>query len=118
MLSEVETASHQIAGEEGLTVKWGRLWRIDPIAFDSELIDLADSAIRKLAGASHRMPSGPLHDASEVARAGVPAVMLFVQSLRGLSHTREEDTKTEHIELAVRALDSLLTRVMERAPRV
>ena len=32
---------------------------------------------------SHRLPSGPLHDAAEVSRAGVPTVMVFVQSLRG-----------------------------------
>ena len=32
---------------------------------------------------SHRLPSGPLHDAAEVARAGIPTVMMFVQSLQG-----------------------------------
>ena len=51
--------------------------------------------------------SGPLHDAAEVARRGVPTVMVFVQSLRGLSHTKLEDTKPEHLELAVEALDKL-----------
>ena len=65
------------------------------------LIELADEAVREVAGASHRLPSGPLHDAAEVARAGVPTVMLFVQSLRGLSHTKLEDTKPEHLELSV-----------------
>ena len=54
-----------------------------------------------------QLPSGPLHDAAEVSRAGVPTVMLFVQSLRGLSHTKLEDTKPEHLELAVQALDRL-----------
>ena len=57
------------------------------------LIELADEAIREVAGTSHRLPSGPLHDAAEVSRAGIPTVMLFVQSLRGLSHTKLEDTK-------------------------
>ena len=60
-----------------------------------------------MAGESHRLPSGPLHDAAEVARAGVPTVMLFVQSLRGLSHTKLEDTKEQHLELSVQALDRL-----------
>jgi N-carbamoyl-L-amino-acid hydrolase len=68
---------------------------------------MCDDAIREVAGTSHRLPSGPLHDAAEVARAGVPTVMMFVQSLRGLSHTKLEDTKAEHIELAVQALDRL-----------
>jgi N-carbamoyl-L-amino-acid hydrolase len=66
-----------------------------------------------VAGRSHRLPSGPLHDAAEVARAGIPTVMLFVQSLRGLSHTKLEDTKTDHLELAVQALDRLASKTME-----
>jgi N-carbamoyl-L-amino-acid hydrolase len=35
--------------------------------------------------------------------------MMFVQSLRGLSHTKLEDTKPEHLELSVEALDRLTT---------
>ena len=38
--------------------------------------------------------------------------MVFVQSLRGLSHTRLEDTKPEHLELSVAALDRLATRTI------
>ena len=58
------------------------------------------------------LPSGPLHDAAEVARAGVPTVMVFVQSLRGLSHTKLEDTEEEHLELAVAALDRLASKTI------
>ena len=76
------------------------------------LIELADEAIREVAGTSYRLPSGPLHDAAEVARAGVPTVMLFVQSLRGLSHTKLEDTKAEHLELSVQALDRLADKTL------
>jgi N-carbamoyl-L-amino-acid hydrolase len=50
-----------------------------------------------------------------VARAGVPTVMLFVQSLRGLSHTKLEDTKEEHLELSVQALDRLTDKVLSLA---
>ena len=60
-----------------------------------------------------RLPSGPLHDAAEVARAGIPTVMMFVQSLRGISHNKIEDTAEEHLELAVRALDSLATKTAQ-----
>ena len=38
--------------------------------------------------------------------------MLFVQSLRGLSHTKEEDTKEEHLAMSVQALDRLATKTM------
>ena len=72
-----------------------------------------DDAIREVAGTSHRLPSGPLHDAAEVARAGVPTVMLFVQSLRGLSHTKLEDTRPEHLEVSVAALDRLAAKTID-----
>ena len=53
-----------------------------------------------------------MHDAAEVSRAGIPTVMVFVQSLRGLSHTKLEDTKPEHLELAVAALDRLAAKAL------
>jgi len=114
MLDEAKAASERYAGEEDVGVVWERIWSIEPILFDDALIELADEAIREVAGESHRLPSGPLHDAAEVARAGVPTVMLFVQSLRGLSHTKLEDTKEEHLELAVQALDRLADKTIAR----
>ena len=111
-LDEAKRVSERIAGEENIDVAWERIWNIQPILFDDGLIELADEAIREVAPTSHRLPSGPLHDAAEVARAGIPTVMLFVQSLRGLSHTKLEDTKPEHLELSVRALDSLASRTL------
>jgi N-carbamoyl-L-amino-acid hydrolase len=38
--------------------------------------------------------------------------MLFVQSLRGLSHTKLEDTRREHLELSVEALDRLTSKTL------
>ena len=114
MLSNAEAASRRFAQEEDVEVAWERIWSIEPILFDEALIELADESIREVAGESHRLPSGPLHDAAEVARAGVPTVMLFVQSLRGLSHTKLEDTKPEHLELAVQALDGLATKTLAK----
>ena len=113
-LAELNSAAHEaserFAEEESLQVEWERIWQIEPILF--ELADLAEEAVRDVAGTSHRLPSGPLHDAAEVSRAGVPTAMLFVQSLRGLSHTKLEDTKPEHLELAVQALDRLATNTL------
>ena len=114
MLSNAEAASRRFAQEEGIEVAWERIWNIEPILFDNALIELADESIREVVGESHRLPSGPLHDAAEVARAGVPTVMLFVQSLRGLSHTKLEDTKEEHLELSVEALDRLTDKTIAR----
>jgi N-carbamoyl-L-amino-acid hydrolase len=114
MLEQAKTSSQRFAGEEDIDVEWERIWNIEPILFDDALIELADESIREVARTSHRLPSGPLHDAAEVARAGIPTVMLFVQSLRGLSHTRLEDTKEEHLELSVQALDRLASKTIDR----
>ena len=114
MLGEAKDASERFAGEEDVEVEWERVWAIEPILFDEELVELADAAVTEIAGQSHRLPSGPLHDAAEVSRAGIPTVMLFVQSLRGLSHTKLEDTKPEHLELAVRALDGLASKTIDK----
>jgi hydantoinase/carbamoylase family amidase len=113
MLAEAKAASERFAEEESIDAEWDRIWSIDPILFDDTLIGFADEAIAEVAGTTHRLPSGPLHDAAEVSRAGVPTVMLFVQSLRGLSHTKLEDTKEEHLELAVAALDRLASKTIE-----
>ncbi|MGZ4301242.1 MAG: hydantoinase/carbamoylase family amidase, partial [Gaiellaceae bacterium] len=113
MLDDAKRASERFAEEEDIDVEWERIWNIEPILFDAALLELADEAIKEVAGTSHRLPSGPLHDAAEVARAGIPTVMVFVQSLRGLSHTKLEDTKEEHLELAVQALDRLAAKTID-----
>ena len=112
LLSMARDAAERFAAEENIEVAWERIWQIEPILFDDALIELANESIIEVAGVSHRLPSGPLHDAAEVSRAGIPTVMVFVQSLRGLSHTKLEDTKREHLELSVAALDRLASKTI------
>ena len=107
MLREARAASERFAAEERCTVDWAKIWSIEPIPFHPELIALCDKAILETVGVSERLPSGPLHDAAEVARLGIPTVMMFVQSLNGLSHNRAEDTKHEHLQQAVVAMNRL-----------
>jgi len=113
MHREAKEASERFAREEKCTVEWSRIWNIEPIAFHPALIERCEQAIRETAGAVHKLPSGPLHDAAEVSRAGIPTVMMFVQSLGGISHNKIEDTKEEHLEMSVRALDRLATTTVE-----
>src|SRR5499427_7044402 len=75
MFREAREASERFAQEERCSVEWSRIWNIEPIAFHPAMLDLCDEAIREVAQGTHRMPSGPLHDAAEVSRAGVPTVM-------------------------------------------
>jgi len=42
----------------------------------------------------------------------VPTVMMFVQSLHGISHNKIEDTKEEHLEMCVAAFDKLAGKAM------
>ena len=112
MYREAVNASKEIAIEEKIEVRWEKTWAIQPFLFHPELIDFGDQAILEICGISHRLPSGPLHDAAEVCRTGVPTVMLFVQSLRGISHNKIEDTKVEHLEMSVRALDALADKTV------
>ncbi len=112
MLAEARAASERFAAEERCTVEWSKIWNIQPIPFHPQLIEFCDEAIRETAGTSHKLPSGPLHDAAEVSRTGIPTVMMFTQSLAGLSHNKAEDTKPEHLELAVQAFDRLARKTM------
>jgi N-carbamoyl-L-amino-acid hydrolase len=113
MHREARESSERFAREEKCTVDWSRIWNIEPIQFHHALVERCEQAIREIAGVAHRLPSGPLHDAAEVSRAGIPTVMMFVQSLQGISHNKIEDTKEEHLELAIQAFDRLATKTMD-----
>ena len=123
MLHDAKEASERFAREGSVSVSWDRIWQIEPIPFHPDLIALCDEAISAVTDAEqrpgfqtgsvpHRMPSGPLHDTSEVARTGIPSVMMFVQSLHGISHNKLEDTKEEHLEMAVTAFDRLADKAI------
>ncbi|HEX2623546.1 MAG TPA: hydantoinase/carbamoylase family amidase, partial [Phototrophicaceae bacterium] len=113
MYQEAQDASKKFAEEEKVGVEWNKIWDIHPILFHPDLIELCAEAVQETSGTVHRLPSGPLHDAAEVARAGVPTIMMFVQSLYGISHNKIEDTKEEHIAMSVVALDKLASKTMQ-----
>jgi N-carbamoyl-L-amino-acid hydrolase len=113
MLADAKEASEEAATAEGCTVAWERLWQIEPIPFDDELIAMARAACQEVSGTDRALPSGPLHDAAEMARL-VPTVMLFSSSTNGLSHAKEEDTPIEHLELATKAYGIAARKAIER----
>ena len=98
--------------EDNLAQERAALTIIQPEPFNAELINLCDEAIQETAGQSPHLPSGPLHDAAEVSRVGIPTVMMFVQSLRGISHNKIEDTREDHLRLAVDAFDRLASKTI------
>jgi hydantoinase/carbamoylase family amidase len=113
LLAESRTLSEEAAAAERCTVEWEPIWRIDPIPFDAALIAAARRTCQDVAGSDHVLPSGPLHDAAEMARH-VPTVMIFSSSTNGISHAKEEDTPIEHLELAIRAYAQTVGAAIDR----
>lgn len=112
MYADAVKASQSIAAEEKIGVAWQKIWAIQPFSFHPDLIEIGEQTVQKICGQPYRMPSGPLHDAAEMCRAGVPTVMLFVQSLRGISHHHTEDTTECHLEMSACALHRLAERTI------
>ena len=112
MFAEAKSASEKFAKEGNVSAEWERVWQIEPVLFNENLLRFCDEAISETGAKPHRLPSGPLHDAAEVARSGIPTVMMFVQSLHGISHNKIEDTKEEHLEMCVAAFDKLASKAM------
>jgi allantoate deiminase len=83
-------------------------WRQDPIAMSGPPLD----ALRVVLPGAPELVSGAGHDAMALAAAGVPTAMLFVRSLNGgISHSPDELSAGEDIELAVDALTETLERL-------
>ena len=114
MLDAARVDAQAIAAEEGTTVQWTALQEVAPVSFDAGLVELAERCVRAQAGDCAVLASGALHDAAMVARAGIPTVMLFVQSIGGISHNRIEDSRREHIEAGVLTLDRLVREMLAR----
>ena len=112
MFSEAHEAAAAAAEAEGCTVEWEHIFRIPPMPFHPALLDAARTSVREVEGHDVELPSGALHDASEVARE-IPTVMIFSSSIAGLSHTKEEDTPDEHLHMAADAFDRTCRRAID-----
>jgi allantoate deiminase len=110
-LADAHAAASRAATANGVTVEWRRLWRIDPFRFDPRLVDLCAAAVQEVTGHAPRLPSGPLHDAVEMARI-MPAVMMFARSTNGLSHCKEEDTPEADLEATLDAFLRLVDKTV------
>jgi allantoate deiminase len=102
MLSDAREACEQAAADQGCEVELKHLWSIPPIPFDDRLIALAREAVKAAGGNDTAIPSGPLHDAAEMARL-IPTVMIFSSSSPPVSHTKEEDTPEDDLRVAIEA---------------
>ncbi len=111
MYAEAKAAADAAASAEGCTVGWEPVFRIPPMPFHARLLDAARAAVHAVEGHDVELPSGALHDASEMARK-IPTVMIFSSSIAGLSHTKEEDTPVEHLTMAADAFHRTVRQAM------
>jgi hydantoinase/carbamoylase family amidase len=112
MLSEARAACEQAAADHGCELELRHLWRIPPIPFDERLIALARESVVAAGGKDTAIPSGPLHDAAEMARL-LPTVMIFSSSSPPVSHTPEEDTPEPDLRVAIEAYGRAVQRTVE-----
>ena len=111
MVADARAAADRCAATNHVGVEWRRLWGIEPRAFDPGLVSLCEDAVREETGQAPRLPSGPVHDATEVM-ALMPAAMMFAASPNGLSHCKEEDTPEPILEEAIRAYVRLVGKTI------
>lgn len=112
MFAEAHDAADQAAAAEGCSVEWEHIFRIPPMPFHPALLDAARQSVREVESHDVELPSGALHDASEMARH-IPTVMIFSSSTNGLSHTKEEDTPVEHLHMAADAFHRTCRRAID-----
>jgi N-carbamoyl-L-amino-acid hydrolase len=112
MQKAAEKAARRAAKSNRCEVSWSPLLSIEPRPFDPTLLSFCEDAVREVAGDAPKLPSGPLHDAAEMAGI-MPTVMVFAQSSPGISHTRLEDTPIPHLDKSIRAFLRLVERTVD-----
>jgi N-carbamoyl-L-amino-acid hydrolase len=96
--AEAEVAAFllEIAEKEGVRITSRTLARFEPVEFDADLIGLVENIAQEHGHSVRRMPSGAGHDAQMLARV-CPTSMIFVPSVKGISHNPAEFTSEQDI---------------------
>ena len=107
MLEATREAVAACAAERGCEASEEQVWRIEPIAFDPELVALAGEACERVAGTAYELSSGALHDAASMAPL-LPTAMVFSPSIGGVSHAPEEDTSESDLRTAIEVFGAVV----------
>ena len=100
----IRELAQEVAQARGMAVSFGEMLGLKPVKMDARLRQaLENSAEKHASGAWRVMPSGALHDATNVSRL-MPVAMLFVPSIGGISHAFEEDTAEADLVLGLEVL--------------
>jgi hydantoinase/carbamoylase family amidase len=95
----------------GCTTEVRKIFSATPTVFHPALVEIATEAVQEAGGGDGApIPSGPLHDATEIGRI-VPTAMIFAQSDPPISHASIEDSTQAALDVAIVAFG----RTVERA---
>ncbi|MBI3200594.1 MAG: Zn-dependent hydrolase [Myxococcales bacterium] len=112
MLAGAKRAAAIAARKYRVSVSMSPLITITPRIFDPTLTGFVKQSVKAAAGSAPELPSGPLHDASEMAGV-VPTAMVFAQSSPGISHTRIENSPEPALDRAIRAFLGAVDRTVQ-----
>ncbi|MEP5171279.1 MAG: hydantoinase/carbamoylase family amidase [Shimia thalassica] len=111
METVVQETAEAVATDFGVTCSFGPILGLAPVAMNARLKQaLRDSAAEIVPDLWRDMPSGALHDATNVA-AHMPVAILFVPSIGGISHAFEEDTNESDLVNGLAVLAGAVTRL-------
>ena len=111
MLEDAVGICRAAAGEFGCTMEVRKVFGATPTVFHPALVEIAHAAVQEAGGGDGEpIPSGPLHDATEIGRT-VPTAMIFAQSDPPISHASIENSTQAALDVAIVAYG----RTVERA---
>lgn len=114
MLAEAQNACRSAAQEFGCELEARTVFRASPTPFDPVLVELASLSVEQAGGdGGEPIPSGPLHDATEIGRV-VPTAMIFAQSDPPISHAAIEDSPARALSVAIEAYGRTVDQVLAR----
>ena len=118
MFAEAREACRGAAEEFNCTVEERDVFRAVPTPFDPTLVDLVRTSVLEAGGdGGEPIPSGPLHDATEIGRV-VPTAMIFAQSDPPISHASIEDSPERALRVAIDAYGKTVSSVLARAAEI
>lgn len=104
---EIEELMKQAAKESSVEIEIDRWMDEDPVPMDSNITSVIENACKKNNIDYKIMHSGAGHD-SQIIAPRIPTAMIFVPSIKGISHNPAEDTKTEDLNKGIETLKASL----------
>lgn len=104
---EIEKDMKRIAHEMNIEIDINRWMDARPVPMDDNIISIIEKACKDNNLEYKLMHSGAGHD-SQIFAPRIPTGMIFVPSIKGISHNPAEDTKTEDIAQGILALEAAL----------